>query len=175
MSLASAMALDRAGHIERAATDYEEVIAAGEAPLAVLLDLALLYWQATDPGLAAAGHIDPLFMTVAGGRCEELLVDAERRFPRSTAVRFWKRYIAWADLGEPFTPDECEGLLREDPTELWPALHLFAAHDRPDVRPAAEELLRQSRGRGTTGARYVVSVLESAMKRGAPSVVGEEA
>ena len=165
MSLADARMADRAGEIECAAAQYEEVLAAGDHSLEVLLNLALLYWQATDPGLAAAKNIGPDFLTKAGRRTPELLEEATRLHPGSTAVQFWKQYIAWADLGEPLDVDECKRLLREAPAVLVPVMHVFAASQGRDMKREAHALLEQCRDDGTTGARYVASVIEGVMKR----------
>ena len=165
MSHSDARAADRAGELEYAAAQYEDALAAGEHSLQLLLDLALLYWQSTDPGLAAAKNLGPDFLARAGRRTSELLEQAAQAFPGSTAVRFWKRYIAWVDLGEPLDVEECTQLLQDDPTVLAPAMHVFAASRGQDMRTEAHELLRQCREDGTTGARYVASVIEGVIKR----------
>ena len=165
MSLLEALAADRGGEIESAAAQYEKALAAGDVSLQVLLNLALLYWQATDVGLAAAKKLSPHFLATAGRRFPELIEEARRRFPESTEVRFWKRYIAWADLGENLDNDECRRLLQEDPAALAPAMHLFAASQGHEAKAEAHELLRRCRDDGTTGARYVASVIEGVIKR----------
>jgi len=163
MSDDEALEADRAGDMERAAKLYEETISAGDASLQTYLNLALLYWRATDPGLAAAKHFTDFFH-LAGRRFTALLKDAELRFPSSTAVRFWLLYIPWADLGEPLDPERCRRLLREDPKELIPAMYLFNDSEGKEAREEAATLLHQARAAGTTGAGYVVSFLESAFK-----------
>lgn len=165
MSLSDARVADRAGEVESAAARYEEVLAAGDHSLQVLLNLALLYWQATDPGLATVKKIGPEFLSRAGRRTPELLEEATRLYPRSTAARFWKRYIAWADLGESLEAEECMQLLREDPAVLIPAMHVFAVSQGRDMKAEAHQLLQQCRKDGTTGARYASSVIEGVMKR----------
>lgn len=165
MSLECALAADRAGLIEPASIEYEHALAAGDRSLTVLLNLALLYWQATDPGLAAGKNLAPVFFATAGQRFPELLNEAEQRFQDSTAARFWKRYIAWADLGEPLDGNECRRLLEEDPGTLVPAMWIFADSAGREAQAEAHELLRQCRQDGTTGARYVVSVIEGVMNR----------
>ncbi len=97
MSVFDALAADRAGELQSAAAHYERVLARGEHSLQILLNLALLYWQATDVGLAAVNKLNPDFLATASRRFPELLQEAQRRFPESTEVRFWKRYMAWAD------------------------------------------------------------------------------
>ena len=113
MSYSDARAADRAGELESAAALYEEALASGDHSLQLLLDLALLYWQSTDPGLAAAKKLGPEFLATAGRRTSELLEEAAREFPGSAAVRFWKRYIGWADLGDSLDVEECRQLLQE--------------------------------------------------------------
>ena len=169
MSRSEARAADRAGDLECAAARYEEALAAGDHSLQVLLDLAVLYWQSTDPGLAAAKKLGQDFLTTAGRRTPELLEEAARAFPGSTAVRFWNQYIRWAELGEPFDVEDCKQLLREDPTFLVPAMHVFATSQGQGMQLEAHELLRQCREDGTTGSRYVVSVIEGALKRAGQS------
>jgi hypothetical protein len=164
MTLQDAVGADRKGELQLAAAGYEGVLAGGEASLEVLLNLAVLYWQATDTGMAAAKKLNPDFLVTAGGRFPELLAEAQRRFPMSTEPRFWRRYIAWADLGEPFGGDECRELLREDPATLVPAMHLFAVSHGKEARAEALELLRRCNEDGTTRARYVASVIQGVLK-----------
>jgi hypothetical protein len=165
MNFSEALEADQAGELEIAAARYENVLAAGERSLKVLLNLALLYWQATDVGIAAEGRLGPDFIATSGRRVPELLEEAQRRFPESTEARFWKRYIAWADLGDPLEREECWQLLGEDPTTLVPAMYLFAISQGKEAKTEANELLRQCRESRTTGARYVISVIEGVMRR----------
>lgn len=171
MNLQEALAADRAGELELAAAHYEKVLA-GEESLQVLLNLAILYWQATDVGLAAAKRLGLDFLATAGKRFPELLAQAQRRFPGSTEARFWKRYVAWADLGESLGTEECRQLLREDPATLVPAMHLFATSNGGQAREEAKEVLRQCGEDGTTRARYVASVIEGVMRRAGPGDPG---
>lgn len=165
MKLQDALAADRKGELQLAAALYEDVLAGGEASLEALLNLAILYWQATDTGTVAAKKLSPDFLATAGRRLPELLAEAERRFPTSVEPRFWRRYIAWADLGEPFGSDECRELLREDPAALVPALYLFAASQGKEAQTEALDLLRRCQEDGTTRAHYVASVIQGVLKR----------
>jgi hypothetical protein len=155
-----ALDADRAGDLQLAASRYEASLANG-ANLDMSLNLAVLYWQATDPGMAAAQKYLPRFYAMAGRRFRELLAEAQRQFPDRTEPRFWSRYIAWADLGEPFSSNECMDLLREEPTCLVPAMHVFALSDGTEARPEALELLRQCHDDPTTRTRYMASVIEA--------------
>ena len=134
MSDSNALGFDRAGRIEEAARAYESAITRGEATISDLLNLAVLYWQSTDPGMAAAENFGAEFFEQAGRRFPELLAEASRRDPVSTEVRFWRQYIAWAELGEEFGLEACQGLLREDPT----VLETRDAHLRAQPRRGSE-------------------------------------
>jgi hypothetical protein len=101
MTIAAALAADRAGRIEEAAQLYEQAVAASASPLFVLMNLAILYWQATDYGFSTGNHLAHDFVARAGRRFGEGLGEAARRFPQSAEPRFWQKYIAWADLGKP--------------------------------------------------------------------------
>lgn len=165
MSLEEAVGADRREDLQSAATGYEEVLADGERSLEVLLNLAVLYWQATDIGLASAKKLRPDFIATAGRRLPELLDEARRRFPENTEAHFWQRYIAWADLGEPFGSEECRKLLQQDPATLVPAMHLFASSQGKEARAEVSQLLRWCEDDGTARARYVASVIHGVMKR----------
>lgn len=99
MSLEAALQADADGCLELAAEKYEEALSQGEASLETLLNFALLCWQATDPGRAAAEHLSGELMAGFERRSRELLARAERDFATRTEPRCWRRYIAWADLG----------------------------------------------------------------------------
>ena len=166
MSLATALAADRECDLPSAARAYEEAIASGDQALDVLLSLALLYWQATDPGLASTQRLTSDFLAIAGKRYVELLDLACRLYPTSSEAHFWKQYVEWTDLGGvPIDAAECRRMLHTEPSVLIPAMHLFVSSQGKEAALEAEELLRQCRERGTTGARYVVSVLEGVMRR----------
>lgn len=165
MTLEDAIAADRREELVSAAAGYEEALAGGQASLEVLLNLAVLYWDATDPGMAAGLKLSRSFLATAGERYLELLAEALRRFPMSTEARFWSRYIRWLDLDEPFSEDVCRDLLREDPTTLISAMHLFSGEPGSVAETEALELFRQCQEDGTTRARYVVSVLHGPLRR----------
>lgn len=157
---------ERSGLIEEAARAYEEAMRGGETTIDALLNLAVLYWQATDPGMASAAvPLSAGFFERAARRCPDLLAEASDRYPGSAEVRFWTRYIAWAERGEVLGPESCRQWLREEPEVLEPAMHLFALTDGVEGRPEAERLLRRSREAGTFRGRYVASVIEAVLKR----------
>lgn len=163
--LQDAISADRAGDMVAAAGAYEAALAAGERSLSAFLNLAILYWQATDFGISSSKRLEQKFIAHAGTRFPVLLVEAQRAFPQSTEPEFWRRFIRWADLGEDFPVDACRELLGRDPTTLIPAMHQFSLTQGREGRDQALELLRQIREDGTTRGRYVTSVLEGVLKR----------
>ncbi|WP_050726527.1 hypothetical protein [Vulgatibacter incomptus] len=167
MTFQDALIADRAGDLQLAASRYEELISQEEAPFAVLMNLAVLYWQATDPGMVGAKSLTPNFSATASRRIPELLTEAERRFSGRSEPRFWRRYIDWADLGDPFCVDECFEFLLEDPESLVPAMHIFAFSRGKDAESEAIELLQQCRDDMTTRSRYIASVIEGVLRRSA--------
>lgn len=160
-----ALRLDREGQIEQSARLYEEALGAGARTLDLYLNLAILYWQSTDPGFSAEHRLGLEFIANAGSRFPLLLTEAGQVYQASTEVRFWQKYISWADLGESFALEDCRQLLLEDRSVLIPAMFMFAQSQGKECRQDALELLRQCQVSGTTRARYVVSVIEGVLKR----------
>ena len=164
MTTATAVELDRQGSFEEAALEHERALMAGDRSLHTLVNLALLYWQATDAGIAASAHLPAEFMAKAATRYPVLLEEAKVRFPASTLARFWAAYIAWTELGDPISAAMCRDLMREDGSELTPALYVFIESRGRQAEPEAMALLRASKAAGTAGARYVASLLEAAVR-----------
>jgi len=165
MTFQEALNADRVGDLELAASQYEMLLSEGESDIELLLNLSILYWQATDPGLAAAKKLSPDFFAKAGVRFPELLAEAARRYPSRSEPLFWTRYVAWADLGEPFGLEDCRELLRADPDCLVPAMGIFGITEGKEAVREAIELLRRCHVEATTRARYVASVIEGVLHR----------
>ena len=165
MSVDDAVAADREERIEEAAELYELAIAASAAPLSVLMNLAILYWQATDYGFSSGHHLAQQFVARAAIRFGELLNEGATRFPQNTEPRFWQKYIAWADLGTPLSSNECRSLLAQDPSALVVSMHLFSVSQGAECVDEAFRLLEASRADRTTRSRYIASVIEGALKR----------
>jgi hypothetical protein len=165
MSLAEAWAADRQGHIEEAASLYEAALRTGPKPLDALLDLAILYWQATEYGYWVGMKLSRDFVGHAGRRFPEVLSEAAREYPGSTEVEFWQHYIPWADLGEPFPTETCAKLLLRDPAVLTPVMYLVGEGEDERYEQEAEALLQQCKAHGTVRAQYVASVIEGVLKR----------
>ncbi|HEV3074514.1 MAG TPA: hypothetical protein VHB47_08865 [Thermoanaerobaculia bacterium] len=167
MSLASALQADRDRRIEAAADLYEAVLSEQPTSLVALVNLAVLYWRATECGFSAGLGLDLALIARAGRRLPQVLAEARQLHPQSTEVRFWERYIAWADLGEPFAIEECEALLRHAPSVLVPAMYLFAISHGERYEKEARDLLRECLEDQTVRARYIASVIEGVLKRAA--------
>lgn len=161
MTLASAIAADCAEQIEPAAEAYEVHLQQSHGDLVALINLAVLYWQVTDFGFSTAYALSPTFVAAAGKRFPILLAQAEH----ASEAQFWSNYIRWADLGEPFSMSVCEEMLRRDPETIVPAMYIFSVSRGLRCRSQAVRLLGQSRTQPTTKNRYIISVVESAMKR----------
>lgn len=165
MTLEQARDADRRERYEEAADLYEAVIAAGDRSSDVLLDLAGVYWEATDPGIAAARHTSAELMSRAGSRLRSILEEAVRLYSDNDEVCFWKKYIEWADLGEPLTREECLEMLRRSPDSLAPVLFLLSDDDIEPYAEQAQHLLELARARGTARDRYARLLLEGYLKR----------
>lgn len=165
MNLDEVLAADRRGDAAAAIDGYESIVERGAASLETLMNLAVLYWQVTDPGFAAAHGTGPGAMDAAFRKSREVIAYAERQFPACSEPRFWRHYFAWADLGEPLDPDMCRTLLREDPTTTVPAFHLFALSQGKECEQEALELLRRFNADPTAKGRYVSSVIDGVLKR----------
>lgn len=165
MSLKDAVRADRAGDLASAASAYELLLLEGEAELTVLINLAILYWQATDFGLATAKGLTPAFTAHAAQRFPVLLAQAHKLFPEAAEPMFWTLYIRWADLGEGLSVERCREMLRQDPTALVPIMYLFSQSRGESNRDQAAKLLDTCTRDPTTKNRYIASVIEGVLKR----------
>ena len=161
-----ALEADRAGQIVRALELYEEA-AEAEPSLDMLVNMAVLYWQVTDYGFWTGHHLPSELVGVAGARIFQILDLAQSRFPGSPQVEFWRKYIAWADLGEPFELDDCRRILKQHPGYLEPLAYLFSVTEGQEGRDLVPALLEQAQRQGTQRSRYVTSVVESVVRQAA--------
>lgn len=165
MTLAEALATDRQGRIQDAAAAYEDVLLSTPDDFTSTINLAVLYWQATDVGISATEHLPPEFVALAGKRFRELLEAAEERFPRQPELLFWRQYIAWADLGDPFDPEDCRELLRQHSEYLEPAFMLFSISGGEEAEAEAMTLLEHCTEYPIARCRYIASVIRGVLKR----------
>lgn len=159
MSLAAAATADCEQELRRAASLYEASLDEVVQDRSAIVDMAFVYWTLTDPGTAAALNLSSAFVEQAARRKNDLFALGLRLYPASTSLRFWDRYFRWIDVGAPLDAEYCEALLREDPSELAPALYLAMSSGGRRARREAERLLAESRRDNRTRARYVASVL----------------
>lgn len=162
MTLAEALAADACDDLFRTADFYEAAIRSGNTSLDVLLNLAVLYWEACDPGEArVAARRD--FFQLAGRRSYELLDQAVATYPSSVEARFWRAFVRGISLGEPFDLSDARELLRQEPTCLVPAFFVFGQTKGDEAPRAAADLLIQVRDGATYRDRYVRRYLLSAL------------
>lgn len=159
----AAFEAERRNDVVSAVAAYEASYA--ESSLDSLIDLAVLYWQITDFGFWTARGLPKALVSTAGVRLDEVLRDADERFPGAPQVEFWRRYIAWADLGESLTVEECRRLMQQNPRYLEPAMFIFATSGGRDCDLEAHELLKAAKDRPTARNRYLASVVEGTLAR----------
>lgn len=162
MSLAEALAAEACDDLFRAADLYEQEIQSGNTALDVLLNLAVLYWEASDPGESRVAERRDFFL-LAGRRYDDLLEQAVATYPESVEARFWRAFIRGISLGEPFDLDDARKLLAREPTCLVPAFFVFGQSKGDEAPRAAAELLIQVRDGATYRDRYVRRYLLSAL------------
>jgi hypothetical protein len=172
MKLSDAIASDVQGQTQEAAAAYEGILRSNPNELEATLNLMVLYWQATDFGISAIAQLPPEFVAFAGRRLRELLDLVPKQFPSRPEVVFWTKYIAWADLGVPFQPEECRDLLRDHPQYLEPALVLFSRSGGDEAESEAMQLLERCATERTARCRYMVSVIKGVLKRRRPKATG---
>jgi len=164
MTRAYALTADENGWFQQAAAGYEATLVANPADLETTVNLAVLYWQAAAHGTCRPGCVSAEFSSYARRRLPELLESASRRFAGCAEVRFWNRYIAAAESGEPLEP-ECRQLMRERPDYLEPAFVVFAESAGEEAEPEAMRLLADYSEQPTARGRYVTSIISAALRR----------
>jgi hypothetical protein len=162
---AYAVTADENGRFQQAAAAYETHLAESPADLEATLNLAVLYWQAAHFGVSSFHGTSPEFLAHAGKRLGEVLEHASQRFADGAEVRFWRRYIARAEIGKPLEATECRQLLRERPDYLEPAFVVFSSSAGQEAEPQAMRLLAGCAEEPTARGRHVISVINGALRR----------
>jgi hypothetical protein len=165
MLRAYALTADENGRFEEAAANYEASLLSDPADLEATVNLAVLYWRAAGSGRSAPGSLPREFPTHAKQRLHELLESASQRFADRAEIRFWKKYIAAADAGEPLEPTECRQLMRECPDYLEPAFVVFSDSAGAEAEPEAMRLLVGYSEQPTARGRYVTSVINAVLQK----------
>ena len=114
---------DIAEHFIEAADLYEQVIAAQDAPQEAFVNLAVLYWNGTDPGTPLN---DLAFILRCGQRYNEVLQEASRRFSDDCEINFWIFYCDFIPLGNSMFREECQALVASSSCHsLVPYFYLY--------------------------------------------------
>jgi len=125
------------------------------------INLAFLYWEATEYGFNTARHLDSTFIQYAARRYAELLAVAKECFPEEPEVLFWERYFAWDSVGGPPFVRECKDLLSRSKSMLIPYFYLAMADGPNKYRDELDRLLSLCRQLPTFKNRYISSVIEA--------------
>jgi hypothetical protein len=160
-----AVTADENGRVREAAASYEAALLSDPADLEATVNLAVLYWRATRPGRSVPGSLPQEFLERARMRLRELLESAGERFAGSAQLRFWTRYIAATDAGEPLESGECRQLMQECPDYLEPAFVVFLDSGGEEAEPEAMRLLVDYSEQPTARGRYITSIINAVMQR----------
>lgn len=147
------------------ASQYELSLHQRPDDIDVWMNLAILYWQATDPGVSAGTGMSVDFFTFAADRLAVLLTEGRERFAGRAPAEFWTRYIEWIEYGQPLEVAECREWLAREPEFKDPALFGFMTTPGAPCDDDIVQLLAECRKQDTVRAGYLVSVIESAMQR----------
>ena len=165
MLRAYALTADENGRLEEAAASYEASLLADPADLEATVNLAVLYWRAAGSDHSAPSSLRREFLTQARQRLYELLESASHRFADRAEIRFWKKYIAAVDAGEPLQLTECRQLLRERPDYLEPAFVVFSDSAGTEAEAEAMRLLVDYSEQPTARGRYVTSIINAVLQK----------
>lgn len=164
MNLNDAISLDRQGDLKGASLAYEDVLKEDPGQYVALVNLIVMYWQMTDFGFLSGNNISPDFVHHASKRLRYIINHDSNPIFNPDYI-FWKKYIAWADLGAEFDLEECRRLLRIEPDYLEPAMFIFSVSGGRECEVEARILLKRCVAEGTVRAKYVESVLRGTMQR----------
>ena len=162
MARAKAFIADENGYSRLAAAGYEAALQSDPADIEARVNLAVLYWEATRFCFDARPSE---FSAHARGRLHELLESAADRFGGRPEIRFWREYIAAEEAGEPLPSATCRELMNERPDYLEPAFVMFSNSEGLEAEPEAMRLLAACSEQPTARARYVTSMINTALRK----------
>ena len=165
MLRAYALTADENGRFQEAAASYEASLLSDPTDLEATVNLAVLYWRAAGCGRSAPGSLPHEFLKHARRRLHEVLESAGERFADRAEIRFWTKYIAAADAGQPLEPTECRQLMRERPDYLEPAFVVFSDSAGEEAEPEAMRLLVGYCEQPTARGRYVTSIINAVLQK----------
>jgi hypothetical protein len=160
-----AVTADENGRFREAAASYEAALLSDPTDLEATVNLAVLYWRVTGSARPAAVSLPQGFLKHARERLRELLQSAGERFAGSVELRFWTKYIAATDAGEPLESSECRQLMQERPDYLEPAFVVFSGSAGEEAEPEAMRLLVDYSEQPTARGRYVTSIINDVMRK----------
>jgi len=140
-----------------AAWAYEIAITDTRSDLALHLDLAALYFTASDTGYAATHHLSQEFADVAYDRGMAILADAQRRFGANAEIEFWRLYLREHVLGELVPREAYLKLAFTNETRL-PYLALYVASAGQEFSSEVAPLRHSVRLGRTARERYIKSL-----------------
>jgi hypothetical protein len=152
-----ALRLDAQDVPVRAIAAYERYLAESPRDLDAYINLAVLYFECSDPGFAAAHEIPHAVLAASTEKAEALLNTAEERFGWRAEIEFWRKYVRFVALGDPPFYERAVELATAGES-LVPYLHL-AGHG--PYQEEARALLNAVASGRSTKDRYIRSVLES--------------
>ena len=164
-SFSDALQQDIAGNISDAASLYEQSIHGEDVPLDAYLNLAVLYWECTDPGFNTGRQLPHDLFLRAPERYETVLLAAEQRLGYAPEIKFWKLYFEFTSQGEPPFVEECRILVAEPDSTLVPYFYLYSASNGQQYWQQASQLLALCKALPTTKNRYIISIIEATALR----------
>jgi hypothetical protein len=162
---AYAVTADENGRFQEAAASYEAALLTDPADLEATVNLAVLYWRAAGRRRSTTNCLPQEFLTHARERLHKLLESAGERFAGRAELRFWTKYIAASEAGEPLESSECRQLMRECPDYLEPAFVVFSDSAGEEAEPEAMRLLVDYSEQPTARGRYVTSIINAVMRK----------
>lgn len=169
--LSHARRLERAGDFCTAECFYDHLFSSGRATEPDCVDYVVFLWNCTDFGFLSAHRLSDAFVGHVGSRIRPVLAEARRRFPNSTNLGFWDRYLAWYYEDVDLSVGECELMLEADPLAHDPALGAYSWSTGSAGRDRAILLLQTLPERGALLAGYIAAVLEGvALRAGDPDL-----
>lgn len=165
MTADEAEARDRPGNLVDAASAYEAALELGRRNIEILVNLTVLYWQATDFGVASSEKISIEFQSRAEKRYVELIEEIQRSHPSAPEAHFWSKYIPWAENGSDFTPEQCREIIRLRPEYLDPWMFIFVVSNGNEGVAEARRLRETCATNSTMRCRYITSMLNGTFTR----------
>jgi hypothetical protein len=151
--------------IIRTADGYEAIVAQGNAPVEVYINLAVLYWQCTEPGFLVSTNFNLTFFKRAGERYPEVLNEAARKYAQHSEVQFWQLYCDYITLGNPPFEEQCIALTKHPDCPLVPYFYLFSARQGQAYQEEATRLLDCCRASLSLKSCYIISVIAGVQMR----------